>query len=107
MKKFAFIASLVLMTSYSFSQEKAVASSSTVNLEQYESLNLTEDQTQKILQLEEGIQKKNEYVKNDPNLSADQKKEFQIKNNEAKYKYLETILTPEQYSQFKLSQKEK
>lgn len=107
MKKLAFIASLVLMTSYSFSQEKVTVQSTTVSLEQYENLNLTEEQTQKILQLEEGIQKKNAYVANDPNLSEEQKKEFQQKNNEAKYNHLANILTSEQYAQFKASHEEK
>lgn len=107
MKKLALIIGLFAFSVNAFSQENVVTSVSTVNLEQYESLELTEEQTQKILQLEEGIHKKNEYVKNDPNLTAEQKEEFQMKNNEAKYKYLEIILTPEQYSQFKLANKEK
>lgn len=63
-------------------------------------LNLTEEQKSKVADLNLGIAQKNEAVKNNPNMTPEQKKEAYRGNEEGRKANLQLILTPEQYQKY-------
>ena len=63
-------------------------------------LALSADQKAKVAELNIGIARKNDAILNNPNLTADQKKEHLQGNNNAQREQLKMILTEEQYKTY-------
>lgn len=81
------------------SEEKAVAQTSKMKNE----LGLSDEQTEKVKEINLGIIKKNENIKSNADLSETQKKEIIKTNNQARMSMLKSVLTSEQYVKLELA----
>lgn len=70
-------------------------------------LSLTSEQVPKVSEINLGIAKKNEGVRNNPNISEDQKKEIYKNNEIARSNMLKSVLTAEQFAKYEASDKAK
>ncbi|MBI1837945.1 MAG: hypothetical protein HYR91_11845 [Flavobacteriia bacterium] len=76
------------------SQERAKANTEKLNYE----LGLTPEQKVKVQAVNEGIAYKNDEIRKNPNMSAEQKEAAIKGNNQARLTHLKSILTEEQYN---------
>ncbi|MFM7662275.1 MAG: hypothetical protein ACKO6A_06395 [Bacteroidota bacterium] len=81
------------------SEEKALAQTSKMKNE----LGLSDEQTEKVKEINLGIIKKNENIKSSADLSETQKKEIIKSNNQARMSMLKSVLTSEQYVKLELA----
>lgn len=92
---------LIVSTSIGYSQEKTAEERAANQTEQMAtSLGLTAEQKDKVGNLNLGIIQKNEAIRTDPNMTAEQKTEAIKGNNEARNYLLKSILTPEQLKKY-------
>ena len=68
---------------------------------------LSPDQVAKVAELNLGVANKNEAIRNDVNLTADQKKEFIKGNKEGRKTQLQLILNAEQFAKFEAQEAKK
>ncbi|GAB3007280.1 hypothetical protein GCM10027051_03860 [Niabella terrae] len=73
----------------------------------YESLNLTQDQKDKVKAYNEEQKKKMDAIRDDASLSDDQKREKRMELMKAGRTHMESLLTPEQKEKWKAMRKER
>jgi hypothetical protein len=93
---------MVAFSSFSFAQEKNTpeerAKIQTDKLK--EKLLLSEDQINKVYEINLGIDRQNESLRGNTSLSVDEKKQSLAANNEARKEKIKQVLNPEQLKKF-------
>jgi hypothetical protein len=107
--KYLFIAAGIVFTVQSLNAQEQIKRSpeerATLHAERMtKQLALTPDQQAKVLELNMGIARKNEAIRNNVNMTPEQKKEGINGNMRAQNEILKTILTLEQFEKFKQQQ---
>lgn len=70
-------------------------------------LALNDDQAMRISEINQGIAQKNESIRNDANMSKEQKKEIMQSNHDARMSMYKNVLTAEQYAKCEQLEKER
>ncbi len=84
-----------------FSQQSNAAERANAHTERLaKELSLSAEQKTKVSELNTGIERKNEAISSNPNLTPEQKKEHMQGNNNARRAQLKMILTEEQYNKY-------
>lgn len=94
-------AALIISANMSYGQEKTAEERAAAQTEQMAtSLGLSAEQKSQVAELNLGVAQKNEAVRQNPNMSQEQKSEALKGNNEGRKNALRMILTPEQFANY-------
>lgn len=102
MKKILLASALFLAVQGVQAQEGTAAERATAKTEQLnQAASLSDEQKEKVQTVFEGIEMKNEGVRNDANMTEEQKTEIINSNKSAEANMIQGILTEEQYNKYK------
>lgn len=103
--KTAIMAIALMLGSFAFGQQDAAKAKKTPEERAYhltqrmvKQLGLNEEQTAKISEINTGIAQKNEGIRNNTTMTAEQKKEIIESNHQARLSMYQGVLTTEQYN---------